>query len=224
MPDNEESIWLRSAGATTGRPATRSREQITAVAVALADERGIEAVSMRNIAEQLGTGAASLYRYVGGRDDLLALMIDSTAGEYRLKAPTGEPVEDLIDVAHQMRSIMLKHFWLPNLVLTRPALGPQALVVLDHVLEVLADVPLSGRTKLETFAVLNATVATFAMNEHASKTFDVDDSYMHHVVATGEWPRITELVEDLSADDTASSDRRMGVLRAVLLGLMQQAG
>lgn len=191
--------------------------------MALADERGIDAVSMRNVAEEMGTGAASLYRYVGGRDELLALMIDSTAGEYRLRAPTGETIEDLLALANEARAIMLKHAWLPNLVLTRPSLGPEALAILHHVLEVLADQSLSARIKLEIFAVLNAIVATFALNELAAKDFEVDAAYMHHMAASGDWPRIIELVEDLNAEESASSDRQMSVLRAVLAGLVEQA-
>jgi AcrR family transcriptional regulator len=57
-------IWMRPGHAATGRPAQRSREEITAVAIAIADWEGLDAVSMRRVAAGLGTGAASLYRYV----------------------------------------------------------------------------------------------------------------------------------------------------------------
>src|SRR5690349_16608462 len=52
-------IWLRPEHAATGRPARRSREEITAAAIAIADREGLGAVSMRRVAAGLGTGAAS---------------------------------------------------------------------------------------------------------------------------------------------------------------------
>ena len=78
------SIWMRPEPAGTGqagragRPALRSRAGITAAAIGVADREGLDAVSMRRVAAELGTGAASLYRYVETRDELLDLMCDAT--------------------------------------------------------------------------------------------------------------------------------------------------
>jgi AcrR family transcriptional regulator len=60
-------IWMRPEHEATGRPAQRSRAEITAAAVTIADREGLDAVSMRRVATELGTGAASLYRYVDNR-------------------------------------------------------------------------------------------------------------------------------------------------------------
>ena len=57
-----------------------SREAISTAAVRLADTQGIEAVSMRAIAVELGVGAASLYRYVARKDELIELMVDCGDG------------------------------------------------------------------------------------------------------------------------------------------------
>ena len=75
-------IWMRPEHAATGRPAKRSREEITAAAIAIADQEGLDAVSMRRVAAGLGTGAASLYRYVETREDLLDLELPPQAGEF----------------------------------------------------------------------------------------------------------------------------------------------
>ncbi|GAB3999092.1 hypothetical protein GCM10029992_26880 [Glycomyces albus] len=114
MTDDTTPIWMRPERAAVGRPAERTRAEITAAAIAVADRGGPDAVSMRNIAEELGTGPASLYRYVGGRDDLLDLMVDATAAEYRLDPPTGDDVRDLTAVAEQARTIMLRHPGCPS--------------------------------------------------------------------------------------------------------------
>ena len=62
-----------------GRAAERSHAEITAAAMELADREGLDALSVRRLAAELGTGAASLYRYVATREDLLDLMTDETA-------------------------------------------------------------------------------------------------------------------------------------------------
>lgn len=222
MTDHTEPIWLRPEYATTGRPAERSRAEITAAAVVVADRGGLDAVSMRNVAVELGTGAASLYRYVTGREDLLDLMIDATAAEYRLEPPTGDTLSDLVVVAEQMHAIMLRHPWLPGLVVTRPALGPGAVAVLDHVLDILANHPGDGRAKLEIFALLNAVVATFALNElAAANRTERTVAYLSHVAATGQRPRITALLDSLVTANDNPDERRVTALTAILSGLLR---
>jgi AcrR family transcriptional regulator len=92
-------IWLRPEQAEAGRPAERSRAQVTAAAATVADQDGLDAVTMRRVAAELGTGAASLYRYVATRDDLLDLMANSTGAEYVLAAPSGNWLADLLDMS-----------------------------------------------------------------------------------------------------------------------------
>ena len=94
-------IWMRPEHATVGRPSQRSRAEITAAAVAIADREGLDAVSMRRVAAELGTGAASLYRYLDTREDLLDLMTDAVTGEFSLVPPTGDWAADLVAVGEQ---------------------------------------------------------------------------------------------------------------------------
>ena len=83
MPaEGSAPIWMRPERAAVGRPAQRSRAEITATALGIADREGLEAVSMRRVAAELGTGAASLYRYVETREELLDLMSDAAGAEY----------------------------------------------------------------------------------------------------------------------------------------------
>jgi hypothetical protein len=59
---------------------------------------------MRRVATEIGTGAASLYRYVEARDDLVDLMTDATASEYELAPPTGDWLGDLVALGEPIRS------------------------------------------------------------------------------------------------------------------------
>ena len=220
-------IWMRPGQAATGRPAQRSREEITAVAIAVADREGLDAVSMRRVAADLGTGAASLYRYVDSRDDLLDLMIDSTGSEYLFTTPTGDWLADLLNIGEQARAIMRRHTWLPSLLITRSVLGPNGIVLLEHVLEALAQHPAGHTDKLEAFAILNAVTALFVHNEltGGSARQQRNAAYLHHVLTTGSHPRLAELLRPPSqaSPPTAAPDpaeRYRDILARILSGFL----
>ena len=195
-------IWLRPEQASVGRPAQRSRAEITASAIELADREGLDALSMRRLAAELGTGAASLYRYVATREDLLDLMTDETATEFDFPATSGDWQTDLLSLARQARGIMRRHPWLPAVVITRPVLGPHGADLLEHVLDVLADHPARPERKLEAFALLNALTALFVQNEQAATDDDAPRraAYLGHVAAAGTHPRITAVLASLIGD------------------------
>lgn len=237
MTRDDAPIWLRPESAGVGRPAVRSRAEITAAAIALADEAGLAAVSMRRVAARLGTGGGSLYRYVATRDDLLDLMVDATAAEYRLPPPTGDPVADLVEVALQARAAMRRHPWLPDLVTARPTLGPYGARVLEHVLAVLADRPLAGQTKLQLFALLMALAAQFTRYELGGAPADArrQQEYLAHLAGTGEFPHLSAVLSaagqapedshDVGQDPRhpdAPGDQLRSVLPRVLAGFLER--
>ena len=248
-----EVIWMRAPRAAVGRPAQHSRAEITAVALGLADREGLEAVSMRRVAAELGTGAASLYRYLSHRDDLLDLMTDATGTEYAPAAPTGDWLADLIALGEQGRAIMRRHPWLAPLVLTRPVLGPSGLALMQHVLEVLAAHPAGLEAKLEAFAMLNSVTASFVQNELAggSELQARQVGYLQYALGTGQFPRLAQLLippaepgpaepgpavpgparsvpaapgqAPFAADPAAPADRYASIMARILTGLLGPA-
>ncbi len=79
-------IWARLP-APSGAPARKlDYEAITAAAIEIADENGLDAVTMRNVANRLGRGAMSLYRHIASKDELFELMYDAALGELELEA------------------------------------------------------------------------------------------------------------------------------------------
>ena len=222
-------IWMRPEHAATGRPAQRSRAEITAAAVTIADREGLDAVSMRRVATELGTGAASLYRYVDTREDLLDLMIDATGSEYVFAAPTGDWLADLLDIGDQARAIMRRHPWLPSLLITRSVLGPNGLVLLEHVLKALAPHPASLAAKLEAFAILSTTTALFVQNElgGGSARQQRNAAYLNHALATGRYPQLAELLAPASPAQVSRAEaaaepagRYRDILARILSGLL----
>lgn len=218
---------MRPERAAVGRPAQRSRAEITAAAVAIADREGLDAVSMRRVAAELGTGAASLYRYVETREELLDLMSDAAGGRVPLPEPTGDWLADLVAVAERSREILYRHPWLADLAITRPVLGPNGIALLEHVLTVLTQHPADLATKMEAFAVLNGFTALFAKHELAggSALQQRNVAYLQHAATSGEHPRLTRLLAQGAAaagqaDQYDPAERFGTILGRLLTGLL----
>src|ERR1700729_1296077 len=112
MSSRQKVIWDRPERAAHGPTPSLTREEITTAAVALADAQGIEAVSMRALAVELGVGAASLYRYVARKDELIDLMVDAVMGTDLKFEVRGDWREDLRSFAHGLRAMVLRHPWM----------------------------------------------------------------------------------------------------------------
>jgi AcrR family transcriptional regulator len=210
-----ELIWMRPEKSGVGRPASRSRAEITEAAVRVADHDGLDQVSMRHVAAELGTGAGSLYRYVETRDDLLDLMADHVCGEYELGEPSGDWLTDLVDLGLQAREIYRRHPWLAELVLTRPVVGPNGIDVTEYYLAVLAGHPAPDGDKLVAWAMLSAIVASAARSEASPVDALRSARYVDHVAAQGNHPHLAAL--DVGRVDT---DPLPTALRRVLSGLL----
>lgn len=210
------SVWLRPERTGVGRPPRWTRDEVTRAAVAVADREGIEAVTMRRVGAELGTGAGSLYRYVQSRDELLDLMADLVAGEYSFADPTGDWLADLVDVGLQAREIHRRHTWLPERVMTSPAVGPRTVELLERYLAVVAGVPADDRIKLTAFGIMNALIALLARNEQVDPVMVRNAEFMAHIVGAGSHPHLSAL----RAPAAGSVDPLPEILRAVLTGFL----
>ncbi|HTT51138.1 MAG TPA: TetR/AcrR family transcriptional regulator [Streptosporangiaceae bacterium] len=158
----QPSIWELPEQGERGPRARYSRATIAAAAVALADTAGLDAVTMRRMAAELGLGTMSLYNYVPTKDHLVQLMIDQVSGEYHY--PAGPPPvtqQAIVDLARQGRDITQRHPWLPRALSTRPpAMGPATLRYIDYFLGLLSGTSLDTGRKMELLALVNG----FAVN------------------------------------------------------------
>jgi len=101
-----------------------SRERIVAAAVEVAAAEGLEALSMRTLADQLGAAPMSLYRHVANKEDLLDAMIDFVFGE--IDVPTGQPdwKAEMRQRAIETRAALSRHRWANGLMESRTDPGP----------------------------------------------------------------------------------------------------
>ncbi|MFF3583731.1 TetR/AcrR family transcriptional regulator [Streptomyces mirabilis] len=197
-----EVIWVRPERAGRGPRAAHSRADIAAVAVRIADADGLDAVSMRHVATELGCGTMSLYNYVPRKEDLYELMVDAISGEHEPWEPTGDWRADMLRVAHQTRALMHRHPWLPRLMSPVYGFSPNALRYLEHCLVCLDPLDASYGTKMELIAMLNGVVTTYVGNELATaeRTRSLPWSaeqeqamriaYLGSRIATGAYPRM----------------------------------
>lgn len=137
------NIWLRAPRATRDRAAV-NRQRIVEAAVALLDNEGADRLTMRRLAEQLGTGSTTLYWHVETKDDVLDLAYDAIAAEIPLpteSAPSWR--DDALTLAVEWRATMLRHPWSATL-LGRPLLGPNMLDRLEFLQATLTRAGLTG--------------------------------------------------------------------------------
>ncbi|SDM50727.1 TetR/AcrR family transcriptional regulator [Allokutzneria albata] len=170
-----------------------SRSKITAAAIALADERGVDALSMRQLAAELGCGTMSLYRHVRTKDELLDLMVDAVVGEGRADLrPTGDWRADLRRIAHAEREVALRHPWVPRLMATRSFLGPNVVAAIESAL---SSVDGRGLGTAEMVRVID-TVTAFVHGFQNSLPRLEDVHYLKSLVDSGEHPRFARMVEE----------------------------
>jgi AcrR family transcriptional regulator len=108
-----------------------NRERTLEVALAVADGEGIEAVTMRRLARELGVEAASLYHYVDGKDQILDGLVELVATEIELPKPSADWREAVGQRAHHTRAVLVRHPWAVSLMASRNSPGPATLGLLE---------------------------------------------------------------------------------------------
>ena len=157
MKDRDRSIrllWEPPAEATRGPKAALSQSRVVEAAVKVADAEGIDALTMRRVAETLGNTAMSLYRHVPGKSELLDLMVDAVWGETE-RTPAGPWREGLEFFARQMWAMYRAHPWMLQLATSRRMPGPHAMTRQDAAYAVVSELGLSAE---EIVAVVTTVI------------------------------------------------------------------
>src|SRR5262249_31115630 len=198
-------IWARPTPVPRRRDRGLSRERIVKTAIQLADAEGIDAVTMRAIAQKLRTGGMSLYWHVGSKDDLMDLMRDAVVGEFeRIEHPSGDWRADLTALATDSRDAFLRHPWLTSVVGGRPSLGPNFLRHAELSLGVVSHLETDAATWLSIVFAVDDYVRGFVTREleEVGPQGGPDDRewqesvapYMREILATGEYPHLAEMI------------------------------
>ncbi len=172
--ESAQPLWLLaapeappsgSARAGSSRVANLSRERIVAAAVAIADDEGPTAVTMRRIARDLNVSPMALYWHVANKDDLLALMVDAVEGEVDVVEPSGDWRADITTTARRYRQALLRHGWMTSFIGLRRALGPNELPHIERSLAALDDLGLTIREAFNVLMAVETYYLGFAIRE-----------------------------------------------------------
>ncbi|MFC6157438.1 TetR/AcrR family transcriptional regulator C-terminal domain-containing protein [Kribbella jiaozuonensis] len=146
-----------------GRPVL-TRGQVMRAAVLVGDGEGIEAVSMRRVAVELGVGTMSLYRHVANKDELVTEMVDAVFGEYELPDPGPDGWRAKLElIARRQWELCHRHLWLPAAVsFTRPLLVPNLTAQTEWTLRALDGLGLPTEICIREALTLHGLVITAA--------------------------------------------------------------
>jgi TetR/AcrR family transcriptional regulator, tetracycline repressor protein len=124
-------VARRSGREAPPSSAPLTRERVCREALALVDEEGLDALSMRRLGARLGVEAMSLYRHVRHKADLLDALHAAVLGELDAPAPTGDWRASLRGMASALRAALIRHPSVIPLFATRPVAAPEAMLLVQ---------------------------------------------------------------------------------------------
>ena len=188
----------KSVQRTEGR-ARLNRERVLQTAIKLADEDGLEKLSMRRLGEGLGVEAMSLYNHVSNKEDLLNGMIDTLYGEIELPSHDDDWKTALRKRSVSVRQVLLRHPWANGLMDSATSPGPGTLRHHDRVLGTFRNGGFSLAMTAHAFSALDSYVYGYAKQEKALP-FDTEEqaaamaNVMLAQLPASEYPYLYELM------------------------------
>ncbi len=137
-----------------------SYEKIVAAAIVVADEVGLEAMTMKRVSERLGAGVMSLYRHVADKDELIEAMVEEVTSEYTYPEQTGLSWREAMHaLAWQDWAAFLAHPWLLTATATvTPPFGTASLTAMEWALTALEELELSPHVAARAILTINTYV------------------------------------------------------------------
>jgi AcrR family transcriptional regulator len=191
-------VWAREE---RKRRTTLSREAIVRAALAIADAEGLDAVSIRRVAADLGARTMSLYTYIERKEDLFDLMADEVGAE--VIVPGDLPAdwrEATLAIARRERAATLRHPWMIDLVARQSmggSVGPNTLRHLEQTLEALDSLDADDELKWKLVAAVSDYTTGFVVREareHAHRGVAEIQNYLRQVVAGGDFPHLARML------------------------------
>lgn len=152
-----------------GRPARIGRAAILDAALELADQEGLDAVTMHAIARRMNVTTMALYRHMDGKDALLDGLVERLLTTFPAQQGRQPAGERLTAMASGIREVARRHPAVFPLLLTRPAVTPAAQRVRDAAVAALQDTGLTGTAADRAERLLSTAVLGFAASEAAGR-------------------------------------------------------
>ena len=224
-------LWEGRPESEKGPRPKLTLERVIATGIELADRDGLEALSMRRLAQDLDVGTTSLYRYVPSKRELLDLMLDTVSGpsEARSAASTYGWREFLAATARESRLLYLAHPWMLQANWTRPVMGPSSIADLDLFFTGFHGVPLADQEKMDLRASLDSFVSGSVRQELLWHTAAVESGLsedefwqlqmptLNRAIESGQFPAMVTM--DRNTFDSSWADTFETGLQLILDGI-----
>ncbi|QFU92384.1 TetR/AcrR family transcriptional regulator [Amycolatopsis sp. YIM 10] len=192
---NLELMWGNRERPARGPKPGLTLDEIVKAGVRVADSEGLDALSMQRVAGELGYTTMSLYRYVSGKDQLIALMSDVALG------PPPEPSggDWRAEVEAWVRAMWRgyrEHAWLMSVKIEGPPSGPQGLAWLEAALRALEESGLDKGERIGVTMFVNAATFSLARLSVDLKPMEEFGAALVLGARTGQYPILASMIED----------------------------
>jgi AcrR family transcriptional regulator len=203
-----------------------------AAALRVVDAEGVDAVTMRRVGQELGTGGASLYAHLDGKDELLDLVFDRVVGEIDYTGLTPDPRrwrEQLKEYCRRVHQVLLSHRDIAKVAMGQVPLGPNAVAGMEVMLSLMRASKISDRVigygsdLIAQYVTASAYEASLFMAR-----LETPDGRVDYAAELGRYfaslpadrfPTLVGMAEALAADDDDGTARFEFGLEVLINGL-----
>ena len=180
-----------------------SRDRVLRAAVRLADEAGMESLSMRNLAEELGVKAMSLYNHVTNKEDLLDGIVDILVNEIDLSSSSDDWKIAIRERVLSAREVLVRHPWAYRVIESRATLTPTMLRYMDSIIGIMRDGGFSIDLAHHAMHALGSRLLGFVQelfddSEELASSPDVAAIMLQQM--TAEYPNISAMMIEITHD------------------------
>jgi AcrR family transcriptional regulator len=178
--------------------AALNRDRVLRAAMRLADEGGLDSLSMRRLGQTLGVEAMSLYNHVAGKDEILDGLGDLVMREFELPPPDGEWEASLRRLAISAHDALIRHPWAASLLVSPARSIPTRMRYIDAVCGCLRTAGFSPESTFHAYHAIDSHILGFTLWELGHALPDVSEDTMREFLRTlprDEYPHLAEHVD-----------------------------
>lgn len=180
------ALWETDTAGRRGPRPRLSAKRIVAEAIALADNEGLDAVSMQRVSEGLDVTKMALYRHIGGKAELMALMLDTAMGPPRTIEDSAKGWRvALSDWAYAAYHVFAEHPWMLRQAVGPRLFGPNELAWTERGLTILAATALRPAERLDALALISGHVRSLVQQsfDGAGRRITDTETRIRHTMA-----------------------------------------
>ena len=140
-----------------------TRDRVLRAAIRIADEEGVDALTMRRLGQELGVQAMSLYNHVANKDDLFQGIVDLAMSEIEVPSPQAEWKAALRQSAISAHQAFVRHPWACNLHMSTPRINDDRMLWMEGVLRTLREAGFSPNMTHHAYHALDSHITGFTL-------------------------------------------------------------